>query len=185
MTGIYQIINKINDHAYVGSAVDIKRRWAWHKSRLNKGKHYNPYLQHAWNKYGKENFEFSMVEKIVEKSLLLKVEQSYLDNLKLKYNMSPTAGGGDQGEEARRKISLASKGNKSNLGRCFSEDHKRRIGESNKGKRKGFLASEETKKKMQEAHSGEKHHFYGKHLAEETKRKISATLKRNNSKEIN
>jgi len=37
--------------------------------------------------------------------------------------------------------------------------------------------SEETKRKMSEAHKGEKNHFYGKHHSEEAKRKISEAKK--------
>ncbi|AGE49689.1 GIY-YIG catalytic domain-containing endonuclease [Paramecium bursaria Chlorella virus Can18-4] len=36
--------------------------------------------------------------------------------------------------------------------------------------------SEETKKKMSEAHAGEKHHMYGKNHTEETKQKISESM---------
>lgn len=42
---------------------------------------------------------------------------------------------------------------------------------------KGYSPSEETKKKMSEAHKGEINHFYGKHHSEETKRKISEAHK--------
>lgn len=38
-------------------------------------------------------------------------------------------------------------------------------------------ASEKTKKKMSEAHSGENNHFYGKHHSEETRRKIKEKRK--------
>ena len=41
----------------------------------------------------------------------------------------------------------------------------------------GVIPCEETKKKMSESRSGEKHHFFGKHLSDETKQKISETKK--------
>lgn len=40
----------------------------------------------------------------------------------------------------------------------------------------GGKFSEATIQKMSESHSGEKHHMYGKHLSEKTKKKISETL---------
>lgn len=43
-------------------------------------------------------------------------------------------------------------------------------------KHKSF--SEEHKRKLSEAHKGEKHPFYGKHHSEETKRKMSEVKKR-------
>ena len=45
----------------------------------------------------------------------------------------------------------------------------KRIAEKMKGKK----LSEETKRKLSEAHRGKKNHMYGKHLSEEHKRKIS------------
>ena len=41
----------------------------------------------------------------------------------------------------------------------------------------GCPISEETKKKMSEAHKGEKSYIYGKHLSEETKKKLSKSHK--------
>ena len=41
----------------------------------------------------------------------------------------------------------------------------------------GCPISEETKKKMSEAHKGEKSYMYGKHLSEETKKKLSKSHK--------
>lgn len=43
--------------------------------------------------------------------------------------------------------------------------------------RKGTHLSEETKKKISEANSGEKHHFYGKHHSEESLKKMSKSHK--------
>ena len=40
----------------------------------------------------------------------------------------------------------------------------------------GGKFSDSTIQKMSESHSGEKHHMYGKHLSEQTKKKISETL---------
>lgn len=45
----------------------------------------------------------------------------------------------------------------------------------------GKHLSEETKRKMSEAKRGEKHHFFGKHLSEETRRKMSEARKGENN----
>lgn len=42
----------------------------------------------------------------------------------------------------------------------------------------GLVHTEESKQKMREAHLGEKNHIYGKHVSEETKKKISKSQKR-------
>lgn len=78
------------------------------------------------------------------------------------------------------------------LGKHLSEEHKRKIGEGNKGKKrseehinklklshksKGVKLTEETKRKISEAQKGSKNHFYGKHHTEEWKKIISNKLK--------
>lgn len=73
-TGIYKITNKINGKYYVGSSSYINQRWSTHRKLLNKNKHYNPHLQNAWEKYGKESFDFIVIEEI-EILHLLKREQ--------------------------------------------------------------------------------------------------------------
>jgi len=45
ITGIYKIRNKQNNKVYIGSAVDIKKRWRDHKWNLKENKHHNPHLQ--------------------------------------------------------------------------------------------------------------------------------------------
>lgn len=61
-TGIYYIKNKINGKYYIGQSKDIYSRWIHHKTDLRNGMHHNNHLQSAWNKYGEDNFEFSIIE---------------------------------------------------------------------------------------------------------------------------
>ena len=81
-SGIYKIINKVNGKYYVGSSQNIRNRWYRHKSNLNKNKHWNKYLQNAYNKYSINNFEYIIVESVSDISKLLEVEQRYLDECK-------------------------------------------------------------------------------------------------------
>jgi len=60
-TGIYKILNKENNKVYIGSAVDIKKRWRDHKWHLIHNKHHNSHLQSSWNNYGINSFEFSII----------------------------------------------------------------------------------------------------------------------------
>ena len=62
LCGIYCIKNTINNKKYIGLSRDIRRRWNEHKSDLRNNKHVNMYLQAAWNLYGEEFFEFSVLE---------------------------------------------------------------------------------------------------------------------------
>lgn len=74
---IYKIENLVNGKVYIGQTVQSpKRRESAHKRNLRKGIHDNDFLQKAWNKYGEENFKFSIVEKCTE---------SNIDNLEVKW----------------------------------------------------------------------------------------------------
>jgi group I intron endonuclease len=61
---IYCIENRINNKKYIGKNASDNpgARWNHHKRHLNKGTHVNSYLQSAWNKYGEDNFRFSILE---------------------------------------------------------------------------------------------------------------------------
>lgn len=86
--GIYQIRNLINGKIYVGSTVNkFYRRWCAHKGLLNKNKHDSIKLQRGWNKYGKENFVFEILEVVEDKNKVIEREQFYIDTLKPWYNV--------------------------------------------------------------------------------------------------
>lgn len=69
MIGIYKIENIINGKVYVGQSVNIKQRWAEHRSMLRNNYHENQHLQNAWNKYGEENFIHSIIEECTQEQL--------------------------------------------------------------------------------------------------------------------
>ena len=93
MIGIYEILNKDTKKSYIGSSKQIEKRWEQHLQALEKGEHHSILLQRAWNKYGKECFEFIVKEECKEEELLVR-EQKYLD-LKPEYNIGAQASGGD------------------------------------------------------------------------------------------
>jgi group I intron endonuclease len=115
VSGIYKILNKINGKFYIGSAEDFEQRWykkpSSHLKTLEKNIHCNRYLQRAWNKYGKDKFEFLIVEECsIEK--LIEREQYYLDlwepwKEEIGYNICKFAGsplGLRWTEESKKKI---------------------------------------------------------------------------------
>ena len=120
MQGIYKITCLSNNKVYIGSSVNIERRWKEHKRYLRGGYHKNPFLQKAWDKYGESNFLFEVVEEVTDYSLLYDVEQSYIDkynahNKQVGFNLVPTAGsnlGMKHTEEAKRKMSAFHTGKK-------------------------------------------------------------------------
>ena len=76
---------------YIGSSIDIGIRMVQHLVSNNTNEH----LQNAIEKYGLENFTFSVVE-FCDLSVLLQREQHYLNILfslpaNLRYNFSPVA----------------------------------------------------------------------------------------------
>jgi group I intron endonuclease len=77
-SGVYQIRCKTNGKIYVGSAVNLRARWDLHRRSLIMKQHFNPHLQSAWNLYGAENFEFSVLQ-YVEEMQLLTIEQTWIE----------------------------------------------------------------------------------------------------------
>ncbi len=80
--GIYGIIHKTSNKIYVGSSINIIKRWQQHKSKLSKRKHSSKHLQSAWNNYGQDVFEFKILELVKNKHNLIKREQYWLDHYK-------------------------------------------------------------------------------------------------------
>jgi hypothetical protein len=82
---IYSIVNKINNATYIGSTIgNGYYRWVRHKTDLKANIHHSQYLQRAYNKYGKENFIYTILEHVENDNILIK-EQEYLDDRKNNY----------------------------------------------------------------------------------------------------
>jgi len=94
-SGIYNIRNIKNGKIYIGSAINIKNRGHVHINELENNKHHSKHLQHSWNKYGKNNFVFEVIE-YTDVQNLLEREQFWIDNTnclndKIGYNKYPFA----------------------------------------------------------------------------------------------
>jgi group I intron endonuclease len=108
--GVYVIHNVKNNHCYVGSTTDFRKRFDLHRHLLRNGKHHSPHLQAAWNKYGEQSFVFFRLAFIDTKQQRLTVEQSLLDTLSPEYNVSRLAmscEGCIRSPETRAKLRLA------------------------------------------------------------------------------
>lgn len=134
-TGIYEIHSNINNSSYIGSSVNTEKRWSKHQSRLRGNYHPNHHLQHAWNKYGENAFQFRILMICSNPQDLLIVEQTFIDSNCPEYNMKPAIGG-PLSDEIRHKISATLKG------RPLSAETKRKIGLAHKGKSKGPFTEE-------------------------------------------
>jgi group I intron endonuclease len=161
-SGIYQIVNTVNGHKYVGSAKKLSNRKNVHVCELRNKQHGNGHLQRAWDKYGEKCFEFSVLE-ICDINLLIEREQYYIDTLHPEYNISPKAGnclGLKHTEESRKNMSIAHKGN------IPSQETREKMSRAQKGK----IISQETRNKLSRYHTG-------RSLSQETKNKISLKKK--------
>lgn len=175
LSGIYAIVNLVNNKKYIGGTFNFWKRFKRHKSYLYNCKHPNRHLQFAWNKYGESNFRFECIL-ICEKDYVDYYEVALIklydtNNPKIGYNLETGGGlGKSASEESRRKNSESKRGNKNHMfGKHHSAETKGKISESLRGQK----LSNETKKKISDAIGGEKHYCFGKHLSAETRKKIS------------
>jgi len=185
-SGIYQIVNKTSGNIYIGSSKDIKNRiWAHHQY-LNKGNHPNSHLQSAWNKYGSNEFvEETLIT--CREDMLLYYEQQFLDLGKPEYNiakdaLSPMRGRKISGR-TKEKLRLC------NTGRFVSDETRRKISVANSNPseevRERIRAaaknrppvSDETKLKQSKAKKGKPGTRLGSHPTQETRNKISQSLR--------
>ena len=73
--GVYKI--KINDKEYIGSSCNIGQRLKHHLWSLENLKHHNRTMQNLYNKYGKDEIYFSVVEECIE-DVLIEKEAYYI-----------------------------------------------------------------------------------------------------------
>lgn len=132
-SGIYKIQSK-SGKIYIGSAIDINKRWNLHKNSMVKNKHHNIHIQRSFNKHGIDYFSFSVLE-YCEKEKLIEREQYYIDMMKPEFNICKTAGStlgiklGAMSDEQKNKIS------KSHIGKKLSQEAKLKISNAHKGKK--------------------------------------------------
>jgi group I intron endonuclease len=97
--GVYMFFNLINGNCYIGSSINLARRFRIHLSSLGynfckrKGPSVKLPLPLAINKYGPNNFVFLILQYCDRREdVCLGLEQHYLDLYKPKYNLLKLAG---------------------------------------------------------------------------------------------
>lgn len=163
IVGIYAIASKKSGRIYFGSSVNIKSRWVRHLWELKNGVHSNVHLQRVYDKYGKSDLNFAIIQKVEDVNKLASAEQSWVDvylstgakvcvlNQTLKINFSGLyeRKQGVYTEERKMVHSKMMMGNKFALGKSHpqTEEVKLRISNS----LKGVPFTEERKKNISNA----------------------------------
>ena len=152
---IYCIRNTSNNKVYIGQTVDKNplNRWWQHKTCLRKNRCNNIHFQRAWNKYGEQNWEFFVIDKLNGKkqTSLDLLETYYIDLCKSRskefgYNMRAGGSRGKHLEESKRRISRALTGKK------LSASHRKSLSLSHIG----IIQSKETRHKRSVTMMGHK-----------------------------
>jgi len=81
ISGIYLILNIKNGKVYVGKSHNIYNRITEHISRLKNNICENEYLQNSFNKYGKESFDYSILEICNDEDIVSKKELFWMKKL--------------------------------------------------------------------------------------------------------
>lgn len=169
---VYVLTNNINDKKYVGiTSQKPEKRW-------NHGNGYRDttYIGRAIKKYGWENFS----HEILYENISAKEAQDYEVELIEKYKTLDSKFG----------YNIQPGGNLSNLGVKMSEENRQKLSERTKGENNYFYKNPPTKEHIEYLVSlskeriGDKHPMYGKHHSEESKRKMSDAHKGINGSRI-
>lgn len=189
-TGVYQWRNKVNGKVYVGGAsVGFDERYDDYIKRLKKRKCHNIHLQRAWDKYGRHNFEFEILERCHpskvderETAWITKLDATNKDK---GYNICAVANsflGCKHTDETKAKISKARIGKPGNHSMPHTPETKAKMSATKKekyktepGPRTGAILSKETKRKISESKRGSKASPETRAKMPETRRKISET----------
>ena len=165
LSGIYRILNRVNGNCYIGSSLNIEKRYKHHLSTLRHNSSRCSILQKAFNKYGEDNFEFQVLLCCKPKYRLY-YEQELIRELDSQYNVFTNVSDSPLrqftfSEEAKLKMSRAHKGKRlseqhrrnislANRGRIFSEESRSKIRNS----RQNLVFNKETIEKMSNAKKG-------------------------------
>jgi len=193
--GIYIIQSKSHpERAYIGSSVRIFKRWTEHKRKLKKRTHHSSILQNHYNKYGKDDLIFEIIEigEYLCKNHLLSREQGWYLHFKYRedelpyFNIRETAGSnlgakfGSPSDEQRRKTGEFFKGNHYALGCKRTDEFKKNVGIQSKKRwetRRLTPMAQDTKDKISESNKGKPSRLKGRKRSSEANKKQSESMK--------
>ncbi|MBA4285454.1 MAG: hypothetical protein C0434_07980 [Xanthomonadaceae bacterium] len=150
--GVYRITDSSSGRFYIGSSVNIAKRWAQHQHRLARGTHPNPMLQAIWS-VNPARLSIAVVRLTAsDRSELLNAEQVALDASRvgsnpLCMNVLRVAGshlGRKRTAETRARLAAANTGKQASdetrakqraakLGKPLSVEHRRKLSNARRG----------------------------------------------------
>ena len=164
-SAVYQIFNSLTMKSYVGSSVNVERRWREHKRDLRRKKHSSIKFQNSWNFHGPDVWIWKILQNGKKDQLpwLEALWMAKLDSVDNGYNVTKITIEGNRvirtfSEITREKLKIA--GSK----QVVTEETRKKMSESGKLR----VASEETRRKMSESK---------RNISEETRRKMSTSSK--------
>lgn len=149
LSGVYAIECFTTGERYVGSAVNICRRWERHRYELRHGKHHSWKLQRAWKKQGEESFRFFVLAETIPEDLV-PLEQRFIDEAASAgtcLNVLLVAGKGAKGY--KHTAESIKKRSEALLGHKVSEDTRKKLRDKALG-RKDSEATREAKRAVWE-----------------------------------
>ena len=148
---IYIVTNTVNNKIYIGKTKkSIQERFKEHKCSAKIGSSF--YIHKAIRKYGEENFRIDLLEFLNDENLSNDREKFWISELSPDYNMTSGGEGGDYWK-----------------GKTFSEEHRYKLGNSFRGKKRPPMSIEQ-REKLRQANLGKK-------ASTETKLKMSNSRK--------
>jgi group I intron endonuclease len=185
-TGIYTITNLVNSKIYVGSVTtSFNKRKNVHFHLLKSNKHFNPYLQNAYNKYGEDSFLFEILD-TYDKTLCLSMESYWINILNTKdknfgYNIiDPIKNRLGLKHSSKSKIKMSNSRKDyilKNGSYLVTDETKDKISKSKLGKKLSLELREKMSISRKGTNIGESNPFYGKKHTEKTKNKIKDAIK--------
>ena len=85
ISAVYKIVNTVTGEFYIGSSVDVKKRWADHKCPSKWKQSPNSPLYQDMQKYGVDKFRFQILAPVMPE-YLKQVEQELIEMLNPTYN---------------------------------------------------------------------------------------------------
>lgn len=189
ISAVYKIQSKIKpERFYIGSGKNIRSRWSEHLNDLKKNQHHSVKLQRHYNKYGKDDLVFMIIEPCLPEFLLVR-EDAYFNPLPYfniaKFAASPFKGRKHKPESIAKFVAKNTgkkrtpeqnkEQSERKKGVVFSEVHRKHISESKKGKAsifKGKHHSEESKQIIRDSKLGKPSPMKGKRYSDDSRKNM-------------